>query len=230
MERKFAMKKCFTLVVVIAVGMALCLTANAYYPHLTVRACPHCKAHVVQEDTLSGNTIGAVFYTDGKREARMLPDHPLLAKCPACKGLFWVDEAREVAAGFEAAKGKQKVLNPSEGELLAFLSGATLAKDKELYLRQRAWWVANDARRHARGAKTNFSDAQVKNLQAFSAMLDETREIERIFKAEIARELGQFDTCRQLLSPLFGENLQKVADFIRKRADEGDRDVSPITF
>lgn len=224
------MKKCFSLVVVLAVGIVLCLPANAYYPHLSVRACPHCKAHVVQEETLSGNTIGAVYYTDGKREARMLPDHPLLAKCPACKGLFWVEEADEVAAGFEAAAGKQKVLNPSEGELLVFLSGTALAKDKEMYLRQRAWWAANDAWRHARGGKTKFSEAQVRNLQAFSAMLDETREIERIFKAEIARELGQFDTCRQLLSHPFGENLQKVADFIRKRADEGDRDVSPITF
>ena len=224
------MKKCFSLIAVLAIGMAFCLTANAYYPHLIVRACPHCKAHVVQEDTVSGNTIGAVYYTDGKREARMLPDHPLLAKCPACKGLFWVDEAIEIAAGFEEAEGKQKVLNPSEGELLAFIFGETLTKDKELYLRQRAWWAANDAWRHARGAKTNFSEAQVKNLQAFSEMLDETDEIERIFKAEIARELGQFDTCRQLLSHPFGENLQKVADFIRKRADEGDRGVCPITF
>jgi hypothetical protein len=228
MERKFAMKKCFSLVVALAIGMALCLTANAYYPHLTVRACPHCKALVVQEETLSGNTIGAVYYTDGKREARMLPDHPLLAKCPACKGLFWVDEAIEVAAGFEAAEGKQNVLNPSEGELLVFLSGTTLAKDKEMYLRQRAWWAANDTRRHARGAKANFSEAQVKNLEAFSEMLDETREIERIFKAEIARELGEFDKCLQLLSHPFEKELQYLASFIRKRALGGDRDVWPL--
>jgi uncharacterized protein YbaR (Trm112 family) len=224
------MKKCFTLAVVVATALALCPAAAAYYPHLIVRACPHCRAHVVQEETLSGNTIGAVYYTDGKREARMLPNHPWLVKCPACKGLFWVDEADEVAAGFEAAEGKPKVLNPSEGDLLAFLSGPTPTKDKELYLRQRAWWAANDAWRHTRGAKTNFSEAQVKNLQAFSGMLDEKEDIERIFKAEIARELGRFDTCRRLLSQPFGENLQKVADLIRSRADEGDRDVWPIAF
>jgi uncharacterized protein YbaR (Trm112 family) len=223
------MKRYLTLAVVAATLM-LCAAAGAYYPHLIVRACPHCKAQVVQEATVSGNTIGAVYYTDGKREAPMLPDHPLLAKCPACKGLFWVDEADEVAAGFEAAKGKPQVLNPSEGELLAFLSGVTLTMDKELYLRQRAWWAANDARRHTRGAKTNFSEAQVKNLEAFSGMLDAKEDIERIFKAEIARELGRFDTCRQLLSLPVAENSRKVADFILRLAEEGERGVRPLAF
>ena len=224
------MKRCFTSALVVAASLAFCLAANAYYPQLIVRACPHCKGHVVEEATVSGNTIGAVYYTDGKREARMLPNHPLLAKCPACKGLFWVDEADEVERGFEAAEGKQKVLNPSEGELLAFLSGETQPKDKEMYLRQQAWWAANDARRNARGAKTNFSEAQVRNLQAFSVMLDEMDDIDRIFKAEIARELGRFDACRQLLSSPVAENLQKVADFIRRLAEDGDKGVRPLAF
>jgi hypothetical protein len=61
-----------------------------------------------------------------------------------------------------------------------------------------------------------------------SEMLDESREIERIFKAEIARELGEFDKCLQLLSHSFEKKLQYLASFIRKRALEGDRDVWPL--
>ena len=106
------MKTKITLAMII-IGFVLCSTVVAYYPALTVRECPHCKAHVVQEETVSGNTIGAKFYTDGKREAKMLPDHPLLAKCPVCVGLFWIDESVEVDTGFDAAKGKQQVLAPS---------------------------------------------------------------------------------------------------------------------
>ena len=70
------MKTRITLAMACFIGFVLCSTVVAYYPVLIVRECPHCKAHVVQEETLSGNTIGAKFYTDGKREAKMLPDHP----------------------------------------------------------------------------------------------------------------------------------------------------------
>jgi hypothetical protein len=100
------------------IGFILCSAAVAYYPVLTVRECPHCRANAVQEDTLSGNTIGATYWTDGKREAKMLPDHLWLVKCPVCSRLFWVDEALEVDTGFDAAKGKQQVMAPSGQELL----------------------------------------------------------------------------------------------------------------
>ncbi len=51
------MKTRITLAMVI-IGIVLCSTVVAYYPVLIVRECPHCKAHVVQEETVSGNTIG----------------------------------------------------------------------------------------------------------------------------------------------------------------------------
>jgi hypothetical protein len=105
------MKKRITLAMVIFIGFVLCSAVAAYMPMLIIRECPHCKAHVVQEETVSGNTIGATYWTDGKREAKMLPDHSWLAKCPACFGLFWVDESVEVDIGFDAAKGKQQVLS-----------------------------------------------------------------------------------------------------------------------
>jgi hypothetical protein len=213
-----------------ALLLVFALAADAYYPHLIVRECPHCRAHVVQEATVSGNTIGAVVYTDGKRDARMLPDHPWLAKCPACGGLFWVDEAAEVDSGFEAANGKPRVEKPTEPELLGFVSAEALPREKDRYVRHRAWWTANDAWRRAQGAAPSFSEAQLKNLEALSGMMDETKDVERMFKAEIARELGRFDACRQLLSQPFEGNLQKFADFIRRLADEGDRGVRPVTF
>ena len=102
------MKTKITLAMTCFIGFVLCSAVVAYYPMLIVRECPHCKAHVVQEETVSGNTIGAKFYTDGKREAKMLPDHPWLVKCPDVQRLFWVDEAVEVDIGFDAAKGKPR--------------------------------------------------------------------------------------------------------------------------
>ena len=223
------MKTKITLAMAMFIGFVLSQAVLAYYPALIVRECPHCKAHVVQEETLSGNTIGAKFYTDGKREAKMLPNHPLLAKCPACQRLFWIDEAVEVDMGFDAAKGKQQVLAPSEKELLGFLSGPALPRDKELYVRVRAWRSANDAWRWNPNATPAFSKDQEQNLKALSDMLDEKEPNQRILKAEIARELGNFDECIGLLSHPFDERYGYAVGFIKKLAEEGIRVVRSIS-
>lgn len=208
-----------------AFGLMFSLNVWAYMPALIVRECPHCRAHVVEEATLSGNTIGATFWTDGRREAKMLPDHPALVKCPACSGLFWVEEAAEVDSGFDAAKGKPQVMAPNGHELLSYLAGQTLPKDKEAYLRIHAWWTANDAWRRVPNSKPAFSKDQVKNLDALSALLDESEPGERVLKAEIARELGRFDECLSLLSYQFGENYDLAVDFIKSLAQEGVQGV-----
>jgi hypothetical protein len=243
------MKKYFTLTVVLAAALALGLTANAYIPAFSVYECPHCKTHVIKGDWASefrgsssiyspyilpcsgqittiksGSHFGMhkwSYYTDGKSGSG---NPRWIAKCPVCKKLFWMEYAELVGVRDD---GQKKILGPSEKELFAILSGKPLDKEKELCVRRQAWWTANDAWRHSQG-KTNFSEAQVINLQTLSEMLDESQEIERIFKAEIARELGEFDKCLQLLTHPFEKRLQYLASFIRKRALEGDRDVWPL--
>jgi hypothetical protein len=224
-RRSEKMKSKSTLATAVFVGLVLCSAAVAYYPALIVRECPHCKAHVVQEDTISGNTFSATFWTDGKREARMLPDHPALARCPECSRLFWVHEAEEVGSGFDAAKGKPKVIAPTGQELLAYLSGAALPKEKEVYLRLRAWWAANDGWRWVPNSKPAFSTEQVRNLDALSALMDEAEPGERILKAEIARELGRFDDCLRLLSHQSVQDYTRAVDFIKGLAQEGIQGV-----
>jgi hypothetical protein len=214
------MKTKITLAMACFIGLVLCSTVVAYYPVLIVRECPHCRALVVQEDTLSGNTIGAKFYTDGKREAKMLPDHPALVKCPACSSFFWVDEAVQVSSGFEAASGKPQVLAPPEKDMLRFLAEPGLPRDKEIYLRMHAWWSANDVWRRVPNATPAFSKDQKQNLKALSDMLDESEPNQRILKAEIARELGEFEKCLRLLSQDFDERYGHAVGFIKKLAEE----------
>jgi len=222
------MKTKITLTMACFIGFVLCSAAVAYYPVLIVRECPHCKAHVVQEDTLSGNTIGSKLYTDGKLEAKMLPDHPALVKCPECKSFFWVEEAPEVGMGFDGAEGKQKVMAPSEKEMLNFLADQGLPKEKEFYLRLRLWWKANDAWRFVPDAKPAFTNEQVKNLETLSALFDESLPGHRILKAEIARELGNFAECLLLLSYQFDKGYERAVGFIRKLAEEKVRAVKPF--
>ena len=47
-------------------------------------ACPRCDATVYQRQLWSGNSLGARYYSDRKREAPMLPTFPSFSKCPKC--------------------------------------------------------------------------------------------------------------------------------------------------
>jgi hypothetical protein len=228
-KRSEAMKTKITVAMACFIGFVLCSTVVAYYPMLIVRECPHCRAHVVEEQTVSGNTIGAKFYTDGRSYAPMLPEHPWLAKCPTCGGLFWVDAARMVEIGFDAVKGKPQVKAPSEKEMLDFLAGPALPRHKEMFLRVHAWRSANDAWRRVPNATPAFSKDQVQNLKALSEMLDESDQEQRILKAEIARELGNFEECLKLLSYQVEESYEYAAAIIRKLAEEKVRAVKQFS-
>lgn len=59
------------------------------------RACPACQQLLIECTLLSGNTIGAKFWTDGKMDAPMFPQIPALVRCAHCQSLLWLPEARE---------------------------------------------------------------------------------------------------------------------------------------
>ncbi len=61
-----------------------------------VYKCPRCGNLLTVGSILSGNTIGAKIYSDGKRIAPMLPDFPDLTKCKKCETIFWLNILRKI--------------------------------------------------------------------------------------------------------------------------------------
>lgn len=61
-----------------------------------VVACPWCEEPLRRLSLLSGNTFGAVVWTDGWRDLPMLPLPPPVSRCGACQRFFWVGRAREL--------------------------------------------------------------------------------------------------------------------------------------
>jgi hypothetical protein len=59
------MKTKITLAIALFIGFVPCSTVVAYYPALTIRECPPCKAHVVQEGMLSWGLAMPVPEGDG---------------------------------------------------------------------------------------------------------------------------------------------------------------------
>ncbi|MCE9670623.1 ribosomal protein L7/L12 [Myxococcus stipitatus] len=61
-----------------------------------VIACPHCGALHRRWSLASGNTFGAVLWSDGWFDAPMRPLPPWIARCAGCRRFFWVERATEL--------------------------------------------------------------------------------------------------------------------------------------
>lgn len=88
--------------------------------------CPSCGTAYRLGSLSSGNTMGARWWSDGKREAPMLPSSPLVTRCRGCGRSFWLSRGERlgVIAGFFPEPNRDVLLvdlGPRRDELLAVL-------------------------------------------------------------------------------------------------------------
>ncbi len=203
-----------------------------------IRECSACGKHIEQHTIESGNTFGARFWTDGKRQAPMLPDQLWLVKCPHCHALVWIDELKKIGeielwgARGETAKWFEdpwSTLEPTLAEYAAFLSSGILENKKERYVRLRIWWAGNDTRRGVQHA-TTMTNIETENLRSLLALLDERKDNDRIMKAEALRELGMFEDVEELLAKPLEERLMQAAGLICTLSRKRDSAVAEMKF
>jgi hypothetical protein len=210
------------LVLVLVAGAS---TTPALTPGPTIiLECPGCKKGLREYSVGSGNTIGAKWWTDGKVDVPMMPLRHVLRKCPHCRELFWIADANTLAK-FWVPEDKwakaESLLDPVEEDYLAAAMAKGVTREREFEARKRAWWLANDTVRGRPERTLAWSGARRENLEKLSALINEHKECEIILKAEIARELGQFEACVKLLTRSFTENgCESYAEFVRGLARE----------
>lgn len=184
---------------------------------------PGCKNPVKFHTVSSGNTFGATFWTDGKRESPMLPDNPWLKKSPTEGVLFWSDQCEEIgridfkSCGNENHQWKNldfAVEPTAEDYITAINCGLAKTDEQQRYLRMRLWWIGNDAIR--RNEQGYLSEVHLENLRAFVEILSEADEYQRLVKAEALRELSEFDAALELLASGFSEEYSDAVDRIRQ--------------
>ena len=202
---------------------------------LIVKA-PGCQNPVKFSTIASGNTFGAVYWTDGKRDARMLPDEPWLRKSPSEGVMFWSDECEEIGQIDFCSRGSEKpewedldyAVEPSEDDyVVALQSGLVSTPEKERYIRMRLWWRGNDPIR--RGEITELSVAHQDNLKCFEAILSEGDDNQRLMKAEVLRHLSRFDDALRLLDSEFPETYSHAVQQIRDLVLRSDYKVATLT-
>lgn len=197
-----------------------------------IRLCSSCTGQIEDATIESGNTAGALFWTDGKCDAPMLPSRPWLIKCPHCEALLWLDELDVVGEIEPVGKSiefpeARDYRSPSFNEYLAMLETGISHKNKKLYLHIRAWWAGNDMRRLDL-QRIPLSEDETNNLTSLAELLDISDDNDRIMKVEALRELGRFEEAASLLESPFAESFEAVAGFIKTLISEQDALVAKI--
>lgn len=205
-------------------------------PDATV-SCPHCGAKARYPTLISGNTFGATYWTDGKRVAPMLPGLPQFVRCGSCGSCYWLEDEIEDDDGSADAVDEGRrlpyVKEASEAEMLeALRSGRVKGAESERKLRVLAWWMSNDPLRTEHPLPdvrdAGSMEARRGNLQALVALLDDFDDNDMIMRAEIHRELGDFDAARRQLDEIRDVRFADAVKQLRALCDARDTRVRQL--
>lgn len=164
---------------------------------------------------MSGNTFGGIFWSDGSYFAPMLPDLPVFTRCTGCGEILNIFKARHEEAGsWEEADDLPAVTHLSPDDIKeAIKSGRFKDTEEMIYLRRRLWWSMND---HPYGDETptatEITGEYRENAIALMSLLSGESNGDPITKAELYRNLGDYEMCLKILMKINEPSLntQKV--------------------
>lgn len=201
-----------------------------------IRKCSACFKPIQQRTLGSGNTFGATHWTDGKLQAYMLPDRPLLVMCPHCHVPLWIDELEKLGVvgpwGDEEGQFKdaRRYETPSLDDYFALLAIGVGEPKKERCVRVRAWWAGNDKRRAPGASEMPITSREAANILALALTLDESDARDLLMKAEAMRELGRFDDTLSLLAKSADAGTAQAVEIIRSLSEKRDPYVRAMRF
>lgn len=183
--------------------------------------CPKCGNLLIKGNLISGNTIGATFYTDGKMYAPMLEQYPNISKCHKCNTILWLRTPNLI----DSLKwGSSENIDCQEADYAKFLNiednfralSEWLVENKndEIYIRQHIWWGYND---RVRKGESQFIDSkdEIKwreNCIKLISILDQSVIYQKLMIAELKRNLGDFEGCLEIVENLKNEDRQSWID------------------
>lgn len=185
-----------------------------------VIACPGCGKLLRVPTLASGNTFGAVFWSDGKLEAPMAPETPPATRCSGCGDIFWIEDAARVGAFDAWSRHDTACAEWKQAPVIQALDNAGLVKaiaatpgasaQRLRYLRIALWHCLNDPVRQKPGqAGTDApqygageTELLEQNLGALVPLLDASQPEDRLLMAEAARETGRFSEALELLKDI----------------------------
>lgn len=184
--------------------------------------CPYCgtKKEIIR--LISGNTIGAVLWSDSKQIAPMLPFASPLQKCPHCNHFYFM---------YDVSIEDGKNYSMEEG-WLNFKDAIKAKNELEFNTKEKMhdWtmimvWAYNDITRI--GNKPTHVQYEIFKNNVSSMLESYIFEDNVLLKAELYREIGKYEKCVEILENIsFKEKfLSEIADKIRIKAKENNNKV-----
>jgi hypothetical protein len=160
--------------------------------------CPNCNKLYSYFILLSGNTFGAIFYSDGFRIAPMLPNLLLLSKCNVCKTFFKLNNDNLIDEEDISSSEYEEVPKLSIYDYIEYIDLNPRLKIKdELYVRQQIRFEFN----HNRKLKKDkfLKSYNVENLLKMIEIYENIGFENNLFTvAELYRNTKQFDKAIEL--------------------------------
>jgi hypothetical protein len=224
--------------------LALCQQTAAFMPGpISAIRCPDSLELRLRTSMASGNTAGGLSWTDGFGIYPSLPSFPALSRCGPSGRLYRVDEAIVVGSqewwtGANTLPENWSSLKYVEATTAddlheALDAGWAKSIDEEADWRLQIWWSDNDAIRtldptlKATSPFATRSRARDNLLRLLTAQQVGAPH-QRLLKAEMLRQLGLFSAARQTLQGSWPEELEALAQQIRKLARARDPLVRPV--
>ena len=206
-----------------------------------LKKCTNCDGEFISNSLRSGNTRGAVFYTDGYMFSPMYSEEVHIVKCPDCGSYLWKNSLSTIKyfseSEFIQYRGTDNLggsYQPSIDFEHLLLTPIWKNLDQEKYIRIRAWWAYNNRYRpqeyqmefplwekycRESGLPIKSRDfsitlEQEKNLHRILELLELQNQNDRLMMAEIHRELGDFTLSISLLDFDFSDDFKGYARVI----------------
>lgn len=208
-----------------------------------IAKCPECGHEKSLLSLMSGNTIGAVQWSDTYRYAPMLPQVSEIQKCPECNVYYFMNDIetrhadgnKDVQYSFDTGT----LTFPEIKEALLRLEDSGLNKNNELVLRMEFLFRYNDAFRNYSpdqygknpfegNQERNETDVKLhkENIKRLISLIDNDND-NSIMVAELYREAGMFGECLTVLESCSAENdfINLLINRIREKALASDSTV-----
>ena len=173
--------------------------------------CPNCGWIFERSSIGSGNTFGALPFSDGKLIAPMLPDYGMFTKCGNCNAILDISVLTEIGIHDWYVTHKSKwYIDPSSKKwthteslgMQDFYKALALFPQHELYIRQRILWLYNDNIRD-----NILKGYDIKDMLPYSETEKDTYE----------------DNCRALIKLL--EHQTGILEFLKSNLEDMDKYV-----
>ncbi len=179
--------------------------------HTIYKQCAHCGAPIALSPILRPHSPGGTLWSDGYLETSSA-EPPVLGKCRACGAIGCLTELPTIESTVppadEADCGVVPLILDDYALLLDNLQ--EISARFHLYLRIQFWHL-NNHRRRGKDDAAPLSDGECANLIELLQLLGD-EDPNRVLKAEILRQLQEFEGAKTVLNDIFSDMVKGTFD------------------